>query len=371
MSKRVGIVGAGFFGSVCARELTDAGHRVTVLEKRAHIGGNCFTRYIPEADCNQHVYGAHIFHTSHKPTWDYVNRFAEFNHYVNRVKVSYRGTIYSFPINLMTLQQVYGVRTPSEAEAKLAAVREPIAEPKTMEEWCLANVGRELYEIFIKGYSTKQWKRPPSELPATIIKRVPLRLTYDDNYFNDAFQGIPKGGYTAIFERLLDGISVELGVDFLADRDDWIKRFDHVVYTGPIDAFFRRCFGPLEYRSLRFENELVPIRDFQGNAVVNYTDADIPSTRTLEHKHFDLSLRGGSSLITHEYPDDWEPGKIEYYPVVTEDNMARYRQYAQHAQEAALPVTFGGRLGTFRYYDMHQVVAAALTTSGKLIESWR
>ncbi len=367
MSRRIAIVGAGFYGSV----LTDAGHRVTVFEQRDHIGGNCFTRYHEAADCHQHVYGAHIFHTSHKPTWDFVNRFAEFNHYVNRVKVSYQDTLYSFPINLMTLQQLYGVRTPAEAEAKLAQVREPMGDPQNMEQWCLAHVGRELYETFIKGYSTKQWKRPPSELPASIIKRIPIRLTYDDNYFTDRFQGIPIGGYTALFERLLEGIAVELGVDFLADRDQLMASADHTIFTGPIDAFFKRCHGSLDYRSLRFESQLIGQRDFQGNAVVNYTDAEVPHTRILEHKHFDLSLKADQSLITHEYPEDWQPGKTEYYPVNTPEASERYKKYCQQAHELQLPVTFGGRLGAFRYYDMHQVVAAAITQSQQLIERFR
>lgn len=368
MSKHFAIVGAGFFGSVCARELTDAGHRVTVFEKRDHIGGNCFTHYVEEADCHQHVYGAHIFHTSHKPTWDYVNRFAEFNHYVNRVKVNFRGTLYSFPINLMTLQQLWGVTTPEQAEAKLQRVREPIDNPQNMEAWCLANIGRELYETFVEGYSTKQWKRPPSELPASIIKRIPIRLTYDDNYFTDPYQGIPKGGYTAIFEKLLEGIEVQLGVDALEQRDALLSQFDHLIHTGPIDAFFDHEFGPLQYRSLRFETELLDQRDYQGNAVVNYTEASVPYNRIYEHKHFDLSLKADKTFISREYPDDWEPGKIEYYPMVTDDNLARYRQYVAKADALQLPVTFGGRLGLFRYYDMHQVIAAALTTVGKLLK---
>lgn len=362
MSKRFLIVGAGFYGSVCARELTDAGHRVHVIEKRDHIGGNCFTRYWEEADCHQHVYGAHIFHTNNREIWDYVNRFAEFNHYVNRVKVNYRDTIFSFPINLLTLFQIYGVRTPSEAEEKLASVREPIENPANMEEWCLANVGREIYEIFIKGYTSKQWNKPPSELPASIIRRVPIRLTFDDNYFNDRYQGIPIGGYTAIFDQLLKGIPVDLKVDFLSERDDWLKRYDRVIYTGPIDAFFEHCFGHLEYRSLRFETELRPTRDFQGNAVINYTEATVPHTRIYEHKHFDLSLKADQTLTSIEYPQDWQPGMIEYYPVITESNNDRYQLYREKADQLSLPVHFGGRLGSFKYYDMHQVVGAALKT---------
>ncbi len=361
------IVGAGIYGSVCARELTDAGHQVHVIEKRDHIGGNCFTRYVEEADCHQQVYGAHIFHTSDRRIWDYINRFAEFNHYVNRVKVNHSGTLYSFPINLMTLQQIWGVGTPAEAEAKLAEVREPIENPSNMEEWCLSQVGREIYEIFVKGYTTKQWGRPPDELPASILKRLPIRLTYDDNYFRDRYQGIPIGGYTAIFEKLLAGIRVETGIDFLADRDEWIRRYDHVIYTGPIDAFFEHEHGQLEYRSLRFEDELLPTRDFQGNAVVNYTEATIPFNRIYEHKHFDLSLKADQTLITREFPEDWKPGMIEYYPVNTDENQTRYRSYRKLAEKTDLPVTFGGRLGRFEYLDMHQVIPLALKTCSCLV----
>lgn len=361
------VVGAGFYGSVCAHELADAGHQVLVIDKRDHLGGNCFTRYIAEADCHQHVYGAHIFHTNAPEIWRYVNRFAEFNHYVNRVKVRRGNQLFAFPINLFTLYQLWGVCTPAQAQAKLEAVREPIAEPQNLEQWCLSQVGREIYETFVKGYTTKQWGRPPGELPASIIKRLPIRLTFDDNYFNDRYQGIPIGGYTALFERLLQGIPLALGVDFHEDRPSWLSHYDHIIYTGPIDAFFDHCHGPLEYRSLRFDNQLLPQNDFQGNAVINYTDAAVPYTRILEHKHFDLSLKGPSTLITREYPDTWAPGKTEYYPVNTEANNQRYQQYRQMVEQARLPVTFGGRLGSYRYYDMHQVVAAALKTVQSLL----
>ncbi len=365
--RRVLIVGAGMFGAVCARELTDAGIACTVIEKRDHIAGNCYTRYVVAADCHEHVYGAHIFHTNDERIWAYVNRFARFNHYVNRVKVNWRGELYSFPINLLTLYQLWGVRTPAEAQAKLAAVREPIAQPANLEEWCLSQVGREVYERFVRGYTMKQWQRDPRELPASLIRRLPIRLNFDDNYFNDRFQGIPIGGYTALFERLLDGVAVFTGVDFLADRDDWLRRYDHVIYTGPIDAFFGYDQGTLEYRSLRFERELVNEPDFQGNAVVNYTDADVPYTRILEHKHFDLSSRASQSLITREYPADWKPGQTEFYPVASAASQQRYQAYRARADELAGQVTFGGRLGEFQYYDMHQVIASAWTNSRRLL----
>jgi UDP-galactopyranose mutase len=370
MAKKILIVGAGWYGSVCARELTDAGHICHVIDRRAHIGGNCYTEYNEAADCHQHVYGAHIFHTNSDRIWKYVNRFAKFNHYRNSPRVRYQDRVFSFPINLLTFQQLYGCITPKDVERKLKEVTIPCENPQNMEEWCLANVGPEIYEIFIKGYTTKQWKRPPSELPTDIIKRLPFRLTYDDNYFTDRYQGIPIGGYTSIFKRLLVGSKVTLEVDFLKDRDEWIRRYDHVIYTGPLDAFFDYSHGYLEYRSLRFESELLPIKNFQGNAVFNYTDADVPHTRIYEHKHFDLSLKTDHTLITHEYPQDWEPGMTEYYPVNTVNGNETLKAYKKQRDRLDQNIIFGGRLAEFRYYDMHQVVGAALTaTSGMMTDS--
>ncbi len=366
--RRVLIVGAGVYGAVCARELTDAGVACTVIEKRDHIAGNCYTRYVEEADCHEHVYGAHIFHTSDEGIWSYVNRFARFNHYVNRVKVNWRGQLYSFPINLFTLYQLWGVSTPAEAQQKLQEVREPIAQPANLEEWCLSQVGREVYERFVQGYTFKQWQRDPRELPASLIRRLPVRLNFDDNYFNDRYQGIPIGGYTALFERLLQGIPVQTGVDFLADRDTWLRRYDHVIYSGPIDAFFGYSLGTLEYRSLRFERELVDEPDVQGNAVVNYTDSAVPFTRILEHKHFDMTSRSNRSLITREFPADWQPGQTEFYPVGSEASRTLYRAYRERADELAAQVTFGGRLGEYQYYDMHQVIGSALAQTRRLLD---
>ena len=364
---RVLIVGAGLYGSVCAHELTQGGHTCKVLEKRNHVGGNIFTRYVAEADCHEHVYGAHIFHTSSERIWNYIRRFAQFNHYVNRVKVSHQDRIYSFPINLFTLYQIFGVRTPEEARARLLAECVPNAAPANMEEYCLSVIGPRLYRIFIEGYTEKQWGRHPRELPADVIKRLPLRLTFDDNYFNDRYQGIPIGGYTAIIERLLDGTSVETGIDFLVEREALMSGYDLVIYTGAIDAFFDYRFGVLEYRSLRFERELVPVRDFQGNAVVNYTEATVPWTRILEHKHFDLSLKAESTLITREYPTAWKKGDIEYYPVRNPPNEALYRRYREEADKLTDRVHFGGRLGEYQYYDMHQIIGAALSLCKKLL----
>lgn len=362
------IVGAGLYGAVCAHELARRGHRVRVVEKRDHIGGNCFTRFSPEAGCHEHVYGAHIFHTNSQRIWDYVNRFAAFNHYVNRVKVRHAGSLYSFPINLFTLYQVFGVKTPDEARARLALEREAIAEPANLEEYCLSLVGRRIYELFIEGYTAKQWNHHPRELSADIIKRIPIRFSFDDNYFNDRWQGIPIGGYTAIFEKLLYGIPLELGIDFDADRDFWLSRADFVIYTGSLDSFFGYAEGPLEYRSLRFERELLDTPDFQGNAVVNYTERSVPFTRILEHKHFDLATGGEKTLITREYPDDWSPGKIPYYPVHTAQTLARLERYRARARALDGKVHFGGRLGEFRYYDMHQVIGAALAWLDKFAD---
>jgi len=367
------IVGAGLYGATCARELSDAGHHVHVIEQRAMAGGNCATRHVPEADCHEHVHGAHIFHTDSERIWAWINRFARFNGYVHRVKVRQGGALYSFPINLFTLYQVFGVTTPAEAREVLTRERVPIDHPANLEEHCLATVGPTLYRLFIEGYTRKQWRRHPSELPAEIIKRIPVRLDLNDHYFNDRYQGIPVGGYTALFDRLLSGIRVDFGVDFLRDRDHWLSRYERVVYTGPVDAFFGHCHGELEYRSLRFERELLPVGDFQGAAVVNYADADVPWTRILEHRHFECPSAARTqaathTLITREYPQDGGPGREPYYPVGTGANLARHERYRQLAEELAPHVVFGGRLGEYRYLDMHQVIGAALVQVQRLLE---
>lgn len=363
---RILIVGAGLYGAVCARELHDQGHQVLVIEQRDHLGGNCHTRFVPEAGCHEHVYGAHIFHTDSERIWQYVQRFARFNGYVNRVKARHGDALYSFPINLLTLHQVFGARTPAEARAAIARDRLEIADPANLEEHCLATIGPTLYRLFIEGYTTKQWQRSPRELPAEIVRRLPVRFSFDDNYFNDRYQGIPIGGYAALFDRLLAGVPVQCGVDFLADREHWLARYDQVIFTGAIDAYFDHCHGPLEYRSLRFERELLPTADFQGAAVVNYTEASVPYTRILEHKHFDHDARGDCTLITREYPADYQPGGIPCYPVLTPANRARFERYQALAESLEGRVHFGGRLGAYRYYDMHQVIGAALAQVARM-----
>lgn len=360
MSKRFLIVGSGIFGAVCARELTDAGHFCQVVEKRGHIGGNCFTRHIEEAGCHEHVYGPHIFHTNSSRIWNYVRRFSDFNHFSYRPKVSYRGAVFSFPINLMTLYQLWGTATPGAAAAKLEEVRENIESPQNLEEWCLSQVGREVYETFIRGYTAKQWRRDPRDLPVSLIKRLPVRLTYDDNYYHDRYQGIPTEGYTKIFERLLDGVPIELNTDFLEDRDALMRRYDHVIYTGSPDSFFGYSEGVLEYRSLDFERELLDVGDFQGVAGMNYTDEAVPYTRIVEHKHFDLNSQKNKTLITREFPAEWESGRPEFYPVDTMRNREVFKKYKDRMSDLEGRVVFGGRLGEYRYYDMHQVFASAL-----------
>ncbi len=369
MAKRFLIVGAGFFGAVCARELTDAGHHCLILERRDHIGGNCYTVYEPEAHCHRHVYGPHIFHTDKEEVWNYIRRFSVFNHFVNRPKVNYKGRLYSFPINLFTLYQIFGVSTPATAEALLEKIRIPAADPNNMEEWCLSQIGRELYETFIEGYSQKQWNRHPKELPAEIIRRLPIRLTFDDNYFTHPYQGIPVDGYTTLFERILKGIPMEIGVDFLLDKEYWLRDYDLVIYTGALDEFFSYSLDPLEYRSLRFESELLDMPDFQGNAIVNYTDAAVPFTRIVEHKHFDLSPQARKTVITREFPHGWSPGVLPYYPVNTTENRSRFQQYKQLAIREAPRVRFGGRLGEYRYFDMDDVIETALKTSREILHT--
>lgn len=353
------IVGSGLFGSVFARQMTDKGAKCLVIDKRDHIGGNCFTRDV--GGIHVHEYGPHIFHTSSDRVWEYMNRWTKFNHFVYRPKVRYSGSIYSFPINLFTLYQLWGVSNPDEAKEKLNQVKIPIANPSNLEEWVLSQVGEEIYSKFIYGYTKKQWNRDPKNLPSSIIKRLPIRLTYDDNYFDDRYQGIPIGGYTAIFEKLLDGIPVENGVDFLKDRDSLEGKAKRVVYTGPIDEFFGCDEGVLEWRSLRFEHETL-VGDFQGNAVFNYTEETVPYTRICEHKHFEFGKQD-HTIVTKEYPQDWTPEKEKFYPVNDERNNELYRMYRDRVDDARY--IFGGRLADYKYYDMHQVVGSALVRSDK------
>ena len=347
------IVGSGLFGSIFARELTDKGFKCLVIDKRNHIGGNCFTENIE--GINVHKYGPHIFHTSDDRVWEYMNKYTKFNHFVNRPKVNYKNNIYSFPINLMTLYQIYNVSTPEQARLILEHVRYDIPTPRNLEDWVLSQVGKEIYEIFIKGYTTKQWGCDPKSLPTSIIKRLPIRLNYDDNYFFDKYQGIPIGGYTEIFNKLLDGIDVKLNVDYFEDREYWNDQATKVVYTGPIDRYYDFIFGKLEYRSLEFKTKTINSKDFQGNAVVNYTDLETEYTRIIEHKHFEFGDQL-KTVVTEEYPrTEGEP----YYPINNEANNVRYGEYKK-LMALEKNVIFGGRLADYKYYDMHQVVASAL-----------
>ena len=360
------IVGAGLFGAVCARQFADTGRSVLVIDKRDHIAGNVYAEKIE--GINVHKYGAHIFHTNNEEVWDYVNRFAVFNRFTNSPVANYKGELYSLPFNMYTFNKMWGVVTPEEAAAKIEEQRKAagITEPKNLEEQAISLVGTDIYEKLIKGYTQKQWGRECKELPAFIIKRLPVRLTFDNNYFNALFQGIPVGGYTKMVENMLDhtGIKVQLGVDYLEDREKWNAVADKIVYTGPIDAYFDYKLGCLEYRSVRFENELLDMPNFQGNAAVNYTDAETPWTRIIEHKWFEFGKdEDGNDLpktvISREYSSEWKPGDEPYYPVNDEKNSALYREYRKLADKETR-VIMGGRLGEYRYYDMDQVIAAAL-----------
>jgi len=347
------IIGAGIYGSVFANELTKIGKKVLVIDKRNHIGGNCYTENI--SGINVHKYGPHIFHTSDKRVWDYVNSIVPYNHFSYRPKIKYKDKIYSLPINMMSLYQVYGVKTPEEAKKKLDEVKVPNDKPSNLEEWILSQVGPELYEIFVKGYTTKQWGRDPKELPSSIIRRLPIRLTFDDNYYFDNHQGIPIGGYTKIFEKLLENIEVRLGVDYFSEREYFNSISNKILYTGPIDQFYGYQFGKLEYRSLEFKTELLDIPNYQGIAGMNYGDLDVEFTRIIEHKHFEFGEQP-TTVITKEYPrNSGEP----YYPVNDTTNNTRYEKY-KGLMNNETKFLFGGRLADYKYYDMHQVFASAL-----------
>ena len=358
------IVGAGLYGATAARELTDAGKRVLVVERRPHIAGNAYTKQVE--GINVHVYGAHIFHTNLPEVWAYVNRFAEFNRFTNSPVANYKGELYSLPFNMHTFHRMWGVVTPQEAEAIIERQRQEITgEPRNLEEQAIRLVGRDIYEKLIRGYTEKQWGRPCDQLPAFIIKRIPVRMTFDNNYFNALYQGIPKGGYTGIVERMLEGIEVRTGCDYLQHKDELDALAKRVIYTGPIDAYYGYCLGPLEYRSVRFETEVLDQANFQGNAVINYTDAETPWTRIIEHKWFEFGIRSDTgepaekTVISREYSAAWKPGDEPYYPVNDGKNSALYRRYAEMAEKEER-VIMGGRLGSYRYYDMDQVIASAL-----------
>ncbi len=359
------IVGAGMFGSTFSRLMKEAGKRCLILEQRHHIGGNCYTENVE--GINVHRYGAHIFHTSNEKVWALINRFATFNNYINSPLAYFEGKLYSLPFNMNTFYQMWGVITPEEARQKIEAQRLKLdRQPANLEEQALSMVGHDIYERLIKGYTLKQWMKDPKELPASIIKRLPLRFTYDNNYFNDKYQGIPIGGYTSIFEKMLEGIEVKCGVDYLENREYFDSLAEKVLYTGKIDEFYRYEFGELEYRTLRFENELLQTNNYQGNAVVNYTAQEIPYTRILEHKHFE-KLKSPVTYITREYPEAWSLGKIPYYPINNETNMRIFEQYKAKSKTED-KIIFGGRLAEYRYYDMHAVMGAAMIAAEQQIQ---
>lgn len=351
------IVGSGLFGSTFAQQANEKGYKCLIIDKRNHNAGNAYSENVN--GINVHKYGPHIFHTSDDRIWNYVNRFASFNNFVNRPKVSYKGDLYSFPINLFTLYQLFGVKTPEEASELLESVKIHSDSPKNLEEWILSQVGEEIYKKFIYGYTKKQWGRDPKELPSSIIRRLPIRLTFDDNYFNDVYQGIPIGGYTKMIEKMQEGVEVRLGVDFFENKEQFESEAKTIIFTGAIDEFFGYQFGPLEYRSLRFETEELNTPDYQGNALINYTEEEVPYTRICEHKHFEFT-KSDSTIITREYPDSWEPGKERYYPVNNAENNLRYVEYQKLSNGINSKYIFGGRLAEYKYYDMHQVIGSAL-----------
>ena len=352
------VVGTGLFGAVFAHEMSLCGKKVLVIDKRNHIGGNCYTENIE--GINVHKYGAHIFRTSRRDIWDYIRQFADFNHFVNSPIANYHGKIYNMPFNMNTFNRIWGVATPAEAMAKIEEQRKEIkGEPRNLEEKAISLVGRDVYEILIREYTEKQWGRSCSELPASIIRRLPVRLIYDNNYFNDPYQGIPIGGYTAIFEKMLAGCEVRLSVDFLKNREELSCLAKKVLYTGAIDEYYDFYYGPLEYRSLRFEHKhMHDTSNFQGVAVVNYTDNTVPYTRSIEHKHFEFGTQP-STVVSYEYPFEWKQGIEPYYPVNDEKNQGVYSRYEDLASRGT-HVIFGGRLGTYRYTDMQDSVIAAL-----------
>ena len=352
------IVGAGLYGAVFAQEAKKAGKSCLVIDKRDHIAGNIYTQEMEGIQV--HRYGAHIFHTNNRQVWEYLGQFAEFNRYTNSPVANYKGEIYNMPFNMNTFNKLWGVITPAQAKAKIQEQRAAagITEPKNLEEQAISLVGTDIYEKLVKGYTEKQWGRPCSQLPAFIIQRLPVRFVYDNNYFNALYQGVPVGGYTAMVQRMLEGIQVRLGQDYLADKAGWDAQAQKVIYTGPIDAYFGSCYGPLEYRSVRFETEVLDTPNYQGNAVVNYTDAETPYTRIIEHKHFEFGTQP-KTVISREYSAEWKPGDEPYYPVNDQKNGELYARYKALADQEEKTI-FGGRLGQYKYYDMDKVVEAAL-----------
>lgn len=350
------IIGAGLSGATFARLMTDQGKRCLVIDKRSHIGGNIYDKEIE--GISVHQYGPHIFHTAEEEVWQFVNRFSQFNHFIANTMANYKGAYYNLPFNMNTFYRLWGCATPEEAKNKIAeqVKKSGITDPKNLEEQAIMLVGNDIYETLIKGYTEKQWGRPCKELPAFIIKRLPVRFTYDNNYFNHPYQGIPKQGYTEMIQSMLDGIDVELNVDFLENKEKYGAMTKNIFYTGTIDSYYQYCFGALEYRSLRFETEILDIPNYQGVFGVNYTDADTPYTRIIEHKHF-LFGQGNDekTIITKEFPRKWELGKEPYYPINDEKNAELYQKYLQKSEEDNC-VIFGGRLGQYQYFDMDQAI---------------
>lgn len=354
------IVGSGLYGAVLAYEATKRGKSILVIEKRNHIGGNIYCENVN--GINVHKYGAHIFHTNNKNVWDYIGQFAKFNRYTNSPIANYNGEVYNLPFNMNTFHQMWGIITPQEAmniiEKQKADYK--TENPSNLEQQAINLVGVDIYEKLVKGYTEKQWGRKCDELPPFIIKRLPVRFTYDNNYFNDMYQGIPIGGYTKIIEKLLEGIEVRLETDFLSDRENYESMAEKVIYTGAIDAYYDYCYGKLEYRTVYFETQELPVENYQGNAVVNYTDSETPYTRIIEHKHFEYSTEP-TTVISKEYPKEWQEGDEPYYPVNNEKNQELYSKYADLAAKND-KVLFGGRLGEYKYYDMDKVIESALNT---------
>lgn len=357
------IVGSGFFGAICARELTDSGYKCLVLEARNHIGGNCYTenRY----GINLHIYGPHIFHTSNEEVWSWINKYAKFNDYIFTPVANYKGEIYSLPFNMWTFSKLFNVVSPDEAKKIIEKQSSTVNDPKNLEEQAIKLVGYDVYEKLIKGYTHKQWKKNPTLLPKEIIKRLPVRFTYDNNYFNDKYQGIPIGGYTEIFKKLLYGIDIKLEIDYLCDKEKWDSLGKKIIYTGPIDKFYNYKFGYLEYKTTKFEHKLLNIENYQGTSVMNYTDIDTEFTRTIEHKHFEKNDTD-NTWVTWEYPTNYNPEKSEpMYPVNDLENNLKYSKYRELSL-CEKNIIFGGRLAEYKYYDMHQVIESALLTIKKL-----
>lgn len=352
------VVGSGLFGAVFAREATDRGKKCLVIDKRNHSGGNIYNEKVE--GINIHTYGPHIFHTNDKEIWDYVNQFVSFNHFVNSPMALYDGTYYNLPFNMNTFYQLWGAKTPAEAQEKIQSQIEQlnISHPENLEEQALALVGTDIYEKLIKGYTEKQWGRKASELPAFIIKRLPVRFTFDNNYFRDKYQGIPEGGYNKLAGGLLKGSDVTLNTNYFDDRDHWNSKANHVIFTGKIDEYYNYRFGQLQYRSLRFEHETHDCENYQGNALINYSEAEVPYTRTIEHKHFEFGTQP-KTVVTKEFPQEWTAEKEPYYPINDAKNNAVFKQYQTLAEQEP-NVIFGGRLAEYRYYDMHQIIGSAL-----------